>query len=249
MNRLSGKRALITGGTTGIGFETARQFLGEGARVAITGMNPGTLERARKELGGDAVVIASDAGDVAAQQALAKAVGEAFGGLDILVVNAGIAEMRPLVNWDEAAFDRSLAINFKGPFFLVQALLPVFANPASIVLTGSINAHIGMPNSSVYSASKAALLSLARTFSGELIPRGIRVNAVSPGPVATPLYDKLGLSKDDLKAAADSLKSRIPLRRFADPAEIAQAIVFLASDEAGFTVGSELVMDGGMHNL
>ena len=248
MKRLSGKCALITGGTTGIGFETARQFLGEGARVAITGMNPGTLERAREQLGG-AVVIASDAGDAAAQQVLAKAIGEAFGRLDILVVNAGIVDMRPLGNWDEAAFDRSFAINFKGPFFLVQALLPVFANPASIVLTGSINAHIGMPNTSVYGASKSALLSLARTFSGELVPRGIRVNAVSPGPVATPLYDKLGLSKDDLKAASDSLKSRIPLRRFADPAEIAQAILFLASDEAGFAVGSELVMDGGMHNL
>lgn len=248
MKRLSGKCALITGGTTGIGFETARQFLGEGARVAITGMNPGTLERAREQLGG-AVVIASDAGDAAAQQVLAKAIGEAFGRLDILVVNAGIVDMRPLGNWDEAAFDRSFAINFKGPFFLVQALLPVFANPASIVLTGSINAHIGMPNTSVYGASKSALLSLARTFSGELVPRGIRVNAVSPGPVATPLYDKLGLSKDDLKAASDSLKSRIPLRRFADPAEIAQAILFLASDESAFAVGSELVLDGGMHNL
>ena len=166
MNRLQGKRALITGGTTGIGLATAREFLGEGARVAITGTNPATLESVRQELGDKALVIASDASNVAAQQALAKTIGEAFGGLDILVVNAGIADLRPLGNWDEAAFDRSLALNFKGPFFLTQALLPVFANPASIVLNTSINAHIGMPNTTIYAASKAALLSRRRPFPG-----------------------------------------------------------------------------------
>jgi NAD(P)-dependent dehydrogenase (short-subunit alcohol dehydrogenase family) len=180
MDRLKGKRALITGGTTRIGLETARQFLDEGARVAITGVNPATLEAARKELGGDVLIIASDAGGLAAQQALAKAAGQAFGQLDILFVNAGIVDMRPVEKWEESAFDRSLAINFEGPFFLIQALLPIFANPASIVLNASINAHIGMPNTSIYGASKAALLSLARTLSGELIPRGIRLNAVSP---------------------------------------------------------------------
>src|SRR5690242_18296726 len=146
--------------------------------------------------------------------------------------------MRPLGNWDEAAFDRSFAVNFKGPFFLAQALLPIFANPA----TTSINSHIGMPNTSIYGASKAALLSLAKTLSGELIERGIRVNAISPGPIATPLHAKLGLAKAD----ADSLKGRIPARRFGDSAEIARAIVFFASDEAPLTVGSELVIDGGM---
>src|SRR5262249_55064832 len=172
MNRLQGKRALITGGTTGIGLETARRFLQEGARVAITGTRSETLDSARKTLGGDVLIVASDAGDVGAQQSLAKAVGQAFGGLDILVVNAGIADLRPLDRWDEAAFDRSLAINFKGPFFLIQALLPIFATSAAIVLTTSINSHIGMPTSSVYAASKAALLSLAKTFSGELLARG-----------------------------------------------------------------------------
>jgi NAD(P)-dependent dehydrogenase (short-subunit alcohol dehydrogenase family) len=249
MGRLAGKRALITGGTTGIGLETARQFLAEGARVAITGVNPSTLDAARKELGNDVRIIASDAGSVAAQQALARNVQEILGTLDILLVNAGIADLRPLESWDEAGFDRSLAINVKGPFFLIQALLPVFAKPSSIVLTASINAHIGMPNTSIYGASKAALLSLARTLSGELIPRGIRVNAVSPGPIATPLHDKLGLSKDDRKTASDSLISQIPARRFGDPAEVARAIVFFASDESAFTVGSELVIDGGMYNL
>ncbi|HUA19390.1 MAG TPA: SDR family oxidoreductase [Bryobacteraceae bacterium] len=249
MDRLRGKRALITGGTSGIGLETARHFLSEGARVIVTGTNPVTLGTAAKELGSEGAVVASDAGDVAAQRTLAQTVDEKFGQLDILVANAGIADLRPLERWDEPGLDRSFAINFTGPFFLIQALLPFFANPASIVLTASVNAHLGMPNTSIYGASKAALLSLARTLSGELIPRGIRVNAVSPGPVATPLYDKLGLPQADLQAVSDSLKSQIPARRFGNPAEIAQAIVFLASDESAFTAGSELVIDGGMSNL
>jgi NAD(P)-dependent dehydrogenase (short-subunit alcohol dehydrogenase family) len=246
MDRLKDKRALITGGTTGIGLETARHFLNEGARIAVTGTNPATLDAARKELGSGALIIASDAGQITAQQTLAKTIGQAFGKLDILCVNAGIVDMKALENWDEAAFDRSFAINFKGPFFLIQALLPLFANPASVVLTTSINAHIGMPNSSIYGASKAALLSLARTLSGELISRGIRVNAVSPGPIATPLYDKLGMKSDDQKAG---FASQIPARRFGNSSEVAQTIVFFASDEAAFTVGSELVIDGGMSNL
>lgn len=249
MNRLKDKRALITGGTTGIGIETARQFMEEGARIAITGTNPDTLDAARKSLGKDAQVIASDAGNASAQSKLAKQIEDSFGKLDILVVNAGIVDLRPLEKWDEAAFDRSMTINFKGPFFLIQALLPLFANPAAIVLNTSINAHIGMPNSSVYAASKAALLSLAKTVSGECIARGIRVNTVSPGPIATPLLSKLGLPEADLKAVNAQIQSQIPVGRFGNPSEIAKAIVFLASDEAAFTVGSELIIDGGMSNL
>jgi NAD(P)-dependent dehydrogenase (short-subunit alcohol dehydrogenase family) len=249
MNRLKDKRALVTGGTSGIGLETARQFLEEGARVAITGTNPATLESAHKELGNDVLAIRADAGNVAGQQAVAEAIRQGFGGLDILFVNAGVADFRPVEQWDEAGFDRSIAINLKGPFFLVQALLPILANPASIVLNTSINARIGMPNSSVYSATKAGLISLARTLSGELIGRGIRVNAVSPGPISTPLYGKLGLPEADLKAMAASIQNQIPAGRFGNPSEIAKAVVFLASDESAFTVGSELVIDGGMSNL
>jgi NAD(P)-dependent dehydrogenase (short-subunit alcohol dehydrogenase family) len=246
VGRLTGKRALITGGTTGIGWATARKFLKEGAGVAVTGANPVTLDAARKELGAETLVIASNAGDMAAQRALAETVAQAFGQLDILIVNAGIVDMRPLEKWDEAGFDRSFDIHVKGPFFLVQALLPTFANPASIVLTASINAHIGMPNSSIYGASKAALLSLAKTLSGELLPRGIRVNAVSPGPIATPLYGKLGMKTADIKAMSESV---IPARRFGSAEEIAQTMVFLASDEAAFMVGGELIIDGGMSTL
>ncbi|MFZ5674990.1 MAG: SDR family oxidoreductase [Pseudomonadota bacterium] len=249
MDRLKGKRALITGGTSGIGLETARQFLDEGARVAVTGTNPETLEAARKELGPDVLVIRADAADVAGQKIVADAVKQAFGGLDIVFVNAGIALLKPLEAWDEAGFDRVFDINVKGPYFLLQALSPILANPASIVLNTSVNAHIGMPNSSVYAASKAALQSFIRTLSGELIGRGIRLNAVSPGPVATPLYGKLGFTGAELKKVADSIKGNVPAGRFGDPSEIAKAVVFLASDEASYTVGSEIMIDGGMGTL
>jgi NAD(P)-dependent dehydrogenase (short-subunit alcohol dehydrogenase family) len=245
MNRLDGKRALITGGTSGIGLEAARQFLAEGARVAVTGASPAGIEATRAELGDGVTVIRADAGDVAGQRSIAEAVDRAFGGLDVLFVNAGVGDFRPLERWDEAGFDRSVAVNLKGPFFLIQALLPFLANPASIVLNTSINAHIGMPSSSVYAATKAGLLSLARTLSGELLPRGIRVNAISPGPIATPLHGKIGMGEAEIAG----LVARIPAGRRGEPGEIAKAAVFLASDEAAFTIGSELVIDGGMSTL
>src|SRR3954452_8601929 len=155
MNRLKDKRALITGGTSGISLETARQFLAEGARVAITGINPTTIATARAELGPHVYTIRVHSGDNAGQRAVAEAVHQAFGGLDILFVNAGDVDHRPVERWDEAGFDRSIAINLKGPFFLIQALLPILANPASIVLNTSIHDRIGMPNCSVYAATKA----------------------------------------------------------------------------------------------
>lgn len=249
MDRLKGKRALITGGTTGIGLATAREFLSEGARVIITGANPRNLEAAAKELGGGVVAVQADASSVVAQDTVAAAAKKEFGGLDVLFCNAGIVEMRPLEAWDEAAFDRSFNTNLKGAFFLIQKLLPLFADPSSIVLNGSINAHIGMPNTSVYSATKAAIISLARTLSGELISRGIRMNTISPGPINTPLYGKLGFTDAELRNVASSIQKQIPEGRFGDPTEIARAVVFLASDECAFTVGSELLITGGMGNI
>jgi len=248
MNRLKGKRALITGGTSGIGLETARTFVAEGARVAVTGSSPSTLNAARQELGPDVLVLSVDAGDTAAQKDLAGTILKSFGGLDVLFLNAGICELRPIEQVDPAAFDRSMAINLKGPYFLIQNLLGIFANPASIVLNGSINAHLGMANTSVYAATKAALISLARTLSGELISKGIRLNTISPGPISTPIYGKFGLPEEQLKAVAASIQGMIPLGRFGQPSEIANAALFLASDESLFTVGSELIIDGGMTN-
>lgn len=239
MPRLQGKRALITGGTSGIGLETARRFLEEGARIAITGLSKTALDAARKELGG-AIVLESNAGDAAGQGKVADQIRAAFGQLDVLFINAGIAELKPIGQWDAAAFDRSFNTNVKGPYFLIQELLPVFANPASVVINGSVNPHIGMPTSSVYAATKAAMISLTKTLSGELISRGIRVNAVSAGPIMTPLHSRR--SKEEQAAFI----KQIPAGRFGQPSEIANAVVFLASDEAAFTVGAELLIDGGM---
>lgn len=249
MARLQGKTALITGATSGIGLATAERFIAEGARVAITGTSADKLAAAKAQLGGDVLTIQADAGDVAAQRAIADTVAKEFGKLDALVVNAGVADFRPIEAFDAEGFDRSFAVNVKGPYFLIQALLPILANPASIVFNGSINARIGMPNSSVYAATKAALISLARTVSGELIGRGIRANVVSPGPVATPLYGKLGLNETQLSGMQASIIAQLPVGRFGEPREIADAFVHFASDESRFTVGSELVIDGGMSNL
>ncbi|MGO4567794.1 SDR family oxidoreductase [Rhizobium sp. 2YAF20] len=249
MSRLVNKTALITGGTSGIGLETAKQFIAEGARVAVTGSSAKSVEFARAELDASAFVIEADAGNLAVQATVAEAVRNELGALDILFVNAGVAEFGPLEGWTEAGFDKSIAINVKGPFFLIQALLPIFSKNASIVLNTSINAHIGMPNSTVYSLTKGALLTLAKTLSGELIGRGIRVNAVSPGPIMTPLYGKLGMSEADSKAMATQIQSQIPVGRFGDVSEVAKTVLFLASDEARYIVGSELIIDGGMSNL
>jgi NAD(P)-dependent dehydrogenase (short-subunit alcohol dehydrogenase family) len=249
MNRLQGKRLLITGGTTGIGLETAKQCRLEGARVVVTGQNPDTLAQAQQELGEEVVVIKSDAGRVDEQQRLVAEIERVFGRLDGVFINAGIAIFQPIEQWDEASFDRQIAVNLKGPYFLIQSLLPILANPALIVLNTSINAHIGMPNSTVYSASKAAMISLAKTLSSELIDRGIRVNAISPGPISTPILGKSGLPIEQVQQIAEVLRNQIPLKRFGDPIEIAKAVVFLASDESSFMLGSEMIIDGGRSTL
>jgi NAD(P)-dependent dehydrogenase (short-subunit alcohol dehydrogenase family) len=249
MNRLQNKRVLITGGTTGIGLATAQEFLAEGAKVIVTGNNPATLDAARAQLQGNIELIASNAGDVAAQSNLVVRIKQQLGGLDAVFINAGVGDFRPIEAFDEAGFDRTIAINLKGPYFLIQALLPLLANPSSIVLNTSINAHIGMPNSSVYAASKAALISMARTLSGELVDRGVRINAISPGPVTTPIYGKLGMPAEQLQGMAQHIQSQIPMKRFGDPVEIAKAAVFLASDESSFMLGSEMIVDGGMSTL
>lgn len=249
MNRLKDKKALITGGTSGIGLETAKQFLVEGALVAVTGQSAQSIETARRELGEKALVIQSDAASIDAGKTLAKQLAAKFGSLDAVFINAGIVHMRPLAEMDEDGFDHSFGTNVKGPYFLLQSLLPLLANPCSIVLNGSVNAHIGMPGTTVYGATKAALISLARTISAELIGRGVRLNIVSPGPISTPLYGKLGFGEEKLKAVAASIQGQVPAGRFGNASEIASAVVFLASDESAFAVGSELMIDGGMGTL
>lgn len=245
MSRLSGKRTLITGGTSGIGLATAKSFLEEGARVIVTGVNPDNLAKARAELGSEVLVLAADSASLSAQRDLAQAVAAEFGQLDIAFLNAGVSVWQPIEAWTEEAFDRSFAINVKGPYFLIQSLLPVFANPASVVLNTSINAHVGAARSSVYGATKAAFLNMSKTLSSELLGRGIRFNAVSPGPVETPLYDKLGIPDAYREQANKDITASIPFGRFGTPEEVAEAVLYLASDESRWTVGSEIVVDGG----
>lgn len=245
MSRLSGKRILITGGTSGIGLATAKRFLEEGARLIVTGVNPDSLAKAQTELGTDVKVLSADSASVEAQRELAQAVASEFGQLDVAFLNAGVSVWQPIEDWTEDAFDRSFAINVKGPYFLVQALLPVFAKPASVVLNTSINAHVGAARSSVYAATKAAFLNMAKTLSTELLERGVRFNAVSPGPVETPLYDKLGIPNAYRAQVDNDIRAAIPFGRFGTPEEIANAVLYLASDESSWTLGAEIVVDGG----
>jgi len=249
MNRFEHKTVLVTGGTSGIGLAAAQAFADEGARVIVTGRDETTLESARAALGGNALAIRNAAGAPGAAAALAQALKAADVRLDAVFVNAGIAKFATLADATEDLWDQTFNTNIKGVFFQLQALEPLLNPGASIVLNGSINAHIGMPASSIYAASKAALISLAKTLSAELLPRGIRVNVVSPGPIATPIYGKLGLDADTLEKTAASIQSQIPLGRFGTPEELASTVLHLAAPESAFIVGTEIIVDGGMSQL
>ncbi|HEY2452930.1 MAG TPA: SDR family oxidoreductase [Scandinavium sp.] len=247
MSRLNNKYALITGGTSGIGLETARQFLAEGAKVAITGRSESGLQAAKEQLG-DVLVFKSDAGDIKQQQDLANALQQHWPRLDILFANAGDVTHRALEAWDENTYDRLMNTNLKGPFFLIKAILPLLANPSSVIVCGSVSARIGLPQSSVYAASKAAILSLARTLSGELHTRGVRVNGLSPGPTETPALGKLGTGLGEEKLR-EEIRQLVPIGRLGTALELAKAAVFLASDESAYVVGTDLLVDGGVGNL
>jgi NAD(P)-dependent dehydrogenase (short-subunit alcohol dehydrogenase family) len=249
MKRFEGKTALVTGGNSGIGLATAVAFASEGARLVITGRDQSTLDRAQAQLGDDAIAIRNDAGRIADGVALAELLRQRGIMLDAVFLNAGVAKLAALESVDEALWDETLNTNLKGPYFLIKALTPLLNPGASIVLNGSINAHIGMLNTSVYSASKAGLISLAKTLSAELLGRGIRVNVVSPGPVRTALYGRLGIPADELSQVATNLQEQIPLKRFGRPEVIAGAVLYLSSAESAFVVGTELVIDGGMSQL
>ena len=249
MGRLKNKYALITGGTSGIGLETAYQFLAEGAVVAITGRSEERLEIASKKLGGKALLIKNDASQYSDQLELACQLSQQWPRLDVLYLNAGDVTHKKIQDWDETTYDRVMDTNIKGPFFLIQALLPLLSNPSSVILCGSASVHIGLPQSSVYAASKAGFLSLTRTLSGEFIKLGIRVNGLSPGPTETAALGKLGLPKQEEEALREEISALVPIGRMGTPWEQAKAAVFLASDESSFVVGTELRVDGGVGNL
>jgi NAD(P)-dependent dehydrogenase (short-subunit alcohol dehydrogenase family) len=249
MARLAGKKALITGGTTGIGFATAKRFLEEGAQVAISGQDRERLQEALSKLGNNAIGVLADLSLVNNVQNMIDRVKSDFGSLDILVANAGITKPVPVNVVDEVHINEQFDINFKGVFFTVQKALPILNNPASIVLNTSCLDEMGMPGMSIYSASKAAVRSLARSFSAELVGQGIRVNAVSPGPIETPIYSKLGMPTEAVKSMAEGLIGQIPMGRFGQADEVAKAILFLASDDSSFMLGEEVVVDGGWSKI
>jgi NAD(P)-dependent dehydrogenase (short-subunit alcohol dehydrogenase family) len=249
MGKLEGKVAVITGGNSGIGLATAKEFKEQGARVVITGRDQQSLDEAKREIGGDVLAVRSDASSLTEIDKLFDAVSERFGHIDVLFINAGVGKFVPVEAVTEEWFDSVMDTNFKGAYFTIQKALPLLNDNASIILNGSINAHIGMPNSSVYAASKAALLTLSRTLSAELVGRGIRVNAISPGPIATTILNRLGLPAEVLEQTEKSLKEQIPMKRFGRPEEIAKTVLFLASSDSSFLLGTEIVADGGMSQL
>jgi NAD(P)-dependent dehydrogenase (short-subunit alcohol dehydrogenase family) len=245
MQRLAGKLALITGGSSGIGLATAKAFVAEGARVAITGRDAKSLEAAQREIGNDGLVLQSDAGDLKAIDALFAAIKEQFGALDVLFANAGIGDNGPVESVTEEDFDRVFAVNVKGVFFTVQKALPLLRKGASVILNSSIAPHTGRPGLSLYAASKAAVRTLARNFSAELASRGIRVNVVSPGPIDTPIWER-ARDPEIARALKKTVEAGIPLGRMGTAEEVASAVVFLASDDSSFMLGSEITVDGGV---
>ncbi len=245
-DKLKNKVAVITGGTTGIGFATAKRFIDEGATVVLTGTNPNTLESARSELNGRAEVIASDASKGEDVKALFEHVVNKFGKIDVLFLNAGIARFAPWEEHSEEDFDRQFAINVKGPWLAIKHAIPALNDGASVIATTSVANQIGMPGASAYAATKAAVQQMVRTAAAELSPRGIRVNAVSPGPIDTPIYGKTGMPAEEVEQMAAGILSQVTLGRFGRSEEVANLALFLASDESSYVQGQELVVDGGM---
>lgn len=246
MERLKGKTALITGGTSGIGLATAKLFLKEGARVAITGQDAGRVAEAGSMLGSGALALRADVASRLEMAAVASRLQQEFGGLDIVFANAGIAKPVPFSEVDEINIDDQLGVNFKGVIYTVQSMLPLLRKPASIILTSTTLAEQGASGMSIYSATKAAVRSLARTLSAELAGQGIRVNVVSPGPIETPIYGKLGLPAEAVQAMAEQILGKVPAGRFGQPEEVAKAALFLASDDSSYMLGENLLVDGGM---
>ena len=249
MGRLEGQVAVVTGGNSGIGLSTAKEFREQGAKVAILGRNPETLAKAAAEVGEGTVAVQGDVSNLADIDKLYAETTAQLGKIDILVANAGVGIPRPFEQTDEKHFDMHFDINVKGTYFTIQKALPHLNDGASVVIVGSVVSGKGLEGFSAYSATKAALRNLARTLAVELKPRGIRVNVLSPGPIMTPIYDRMGLPEEQAKEFGQFIEQGVPLGRFGQPDEIAKAALFLASPDSSYVTGSDLQADGGFAQI
>ena len=242
--KFEGKIAIVTGGNSGIGYATAKELVEEGATVVLTGRNEEAVIKAAKEL--NAIGIVSDQSQLVAIDQLVEQVEKTLGKVDVLFINAGIAGFIPIESVTEDHFDSIMNINFKGAFFTLQRFIPILNEGAAVTFLSSLNATTGMANSSVYAASKASLNSLVRAASIELADRQIRVNSVSPGPISTPIFGKLGLDEESVNGLAQTMQNAIPLKRLGTVEQVAKIVAFLSSDDAAFTTGSDYPIDGGL---
>jgi NAD(P)-dependent dehydrogenase (short-subunit alcohol dehydrogenase family) len=246
MKKLEGKVAVVTGGNSGIGLSTAKRFADEGASVVIAGRDQKTLDAAVKTIGNGVLAVQADVSKLSDIDKLYRAVSQKFGKIDVLFANAGVAKFAPLSDSTEALFDELFNINVKGVFFTIQKALPLLAEGASIIINSSVANATGVANTSIYSATKAAIRSFARTLTTELAERKIRVNVVSPGPIVTPIFGRTGLPQEVVDDFAKHIVEKVPAKRFGQPEEIANTVLFLASSEAGYISGVDLKVDGGM---
>lgn len=249
MKRLEGKVAVVTGGNSGIGLASAKRLQDEGARVAIAGRSQKTLDEAVKILGKDTLAVQADVAKLGDLDKLYVAVSKNLGKIDILFVNAGVANFAPIADTTEAVYDTNFDINAKGAFFTIQKAIPFLNDGASIILNTSVAGQKGFETTGSYAATKAALRSFARTAAAELVGRNIRVNTVAPGPIETPIFGRLGLEQSAMDEIAKGFAAKVPMKRLGQPEEVAGAVAFLASSDASYITGVEINVDGGMGQI
>ena len=249
LQRFQNKVAVVTGGNSGIGLAAAKAFAAEGARVAILGRDGKTLAAARSELGPRSIAVQGDVSRVADIQKLFDTVAKEAERVDALFVNAGIGRFAPIEEVDEDFYESLFATNVKGAFFTIQRALPLMPRGGSIVINSSTVIDVGIPSTSVYTATKAAVASLARSLAQELASRGIRLNIVKPGPIETPIFGRMGMSEAEIQGFAEQTKAQVPMGRFGSAEEVARAVLFLSSDEGSYVHGTSIHVDGGLASL